>query len=101
ASRLAAPKSIALQERTNVLQDITRSCSRILTAYGLSSITCRGRGCWGSALHSCAGWVERLVRRGSTSEGGCNTHHTAAQWLMGFAALYPSYELPHEVSAPP
>jgi hypothetical protein len=26
-------------------------------ASGLSSIMCQGRDCWGSALHSCVGWV--------------------------------------------
>ena len=63
-------------------RDIIRFCSRIPTASGSSSIMCRGRGCWGSTLRSCAGWVERS-----------DTHHVSATGLMGFASLYPSYAL--------
>jgi hypothetical protein len=38
------------------------------------------------------GWVERLVRRSSTSEGGSETHHRPGQQLIDIAALHPSYK---------
>jgi hypothetical protein len=45
-----------------------------------------------AALHNqCAGWMERLVRRSSTSEGGSETHQSLCRDMMGFASLNPSY----------
>ena len=38
------------------------------------------------------GWIERLVRRSSTSEGGSETHHCPGQQLIDIAALHPSYK---------
>ena len=45
------------------------------------------------SLFECAqfvGWVERLVRRSSTNEGGNDSHPLLLGTAMGFAALYPS-----------
>ena len=39
------------------------------------------------------GWVERLVRRSSTSEGGSDVNQLLPGTVMGFAALYPSCEV--------
>ena len=78
----SARKSFGRRARINGRRDIIRFCSRTPTAFGWSSIMCRGRGCWGSALRGCVGWVERS-----------ETHHVSAQRLMGFASLYPSYAL--------
>ncbi len=36
-----------------------------------------------------AGWVERLVRRSSTSEGGSDAHRLRAAKMMGFASAQP------------
>jgi catechol 2,3-dioxygenase-like lactoylglutathione lyase family enzyme len=42
-------KSFARRARIGGRRDIIRSCSRIPTASGSSSIMCRGRGCWGDS----------------------------------------------------
>ena len=46
--RRSVQTSSARRARINGRRDITRSCSKTPTASGSSSITCRGRGCWGS-----------------------------------------------------
>jgi hypothetical protein len=40
-----------------------------------------------------AGWVERLVRRSSTSADGSDSHQLLLGTVMGFASLYPSCEV--------
>ena len=37
-----------------------------------------------------AGWVERLVRRSSQSEGGCDTHRDIGAKMLGFAKAQPN-----------
>jgi hypothetical protein len=42
--------------------------------------------------HMRAGWVERLVRRSSQSEGGSDTHQLHLMEMMGFASsTHPTY----------
>jgi len=43
------------------------------------------------SLRRAVGWVERLVRRSSTSEGGSDTHQCRCAWRWVSLALHPSY----------
>ncbi len=72
--RRSVQTSSARRARINGRRDITRSCSKTPTASGSNSITCRGRGCWGSAV----GWVERS-----------ETHHATRASIDGFRCALP------------